>query len=87
MENLTKEDLKNFKTELLSDLKTIIGEEAEYAKLSDDWEWLRSKAVRELMKISPSTLQNLRIVGKIRYKKIMGSYYYSKNDLIKLFKD
>lgn len=87
MENLTREYLNNFKTELLSDLKTIIREESKHSKFYDDWEWLRSKAVRELMKISPSTLQNLRIAGKIRYKKIMGSYYYSKNDLINLFKD
>jgi len=37
------------------------------------------------MNISLATLQNLRITGKIRYTKIMGSYYYSKGDLMQLF--
>ncbi|WP_313375344.1 hypothetical protein [Chishuiella sp.] len=36
--------------------------------------------------MSAATLQNLRISGKIRSRKIMGSYYYNKLDLENLFK-
>ncbi|WP_370877896.1 helix-turn-helix domain-containing protein [Sphingobacterium zeae] len=39
------------------------------------------------MNISPATLQTLRVTGKIRFKKVQGSYYYSKDDLQKLFED
>lgn len=86
MENLTKEDLLVFRDELLSDIKKLLKREnCEDGKSLEDLLWLRSKAVRRMMEISPSTLQNLRISGKVRYKKIMGSYYYSKEDLIKLF--
>ena len=40
-----------------------------------------------ILGISPGTLQNLRVTGKIRYKKVMGSYYYNSADLEKLFRD
>jgi hypothetical protein len=55
--------------------------------LYNGFDWLRSKAIRQMMDISPATLQNLRITGQIRHKKIMGSYYYNRSDLQKLFED
>jgi hypothetical protein len=86
MENLTKEDFLFFKKELLTEInKLFTNEKMSEREGTDDFLWLRSKAVRRLMEISPSSLQNLRISGKVRYKKIMGSYYYSKEDLLKLF--
>jgi hypothetical protein len=39
------------------------------------------------MSVSPATLQNLRITGKIGFKKVMNSYYYSRTDLLNLFGD
>ncbi|WP_394366102.1 helix-turn-helix domain-containing protein [Sphingobacterium faecium] len=54
---------------------------------TEEFDWLRSKAIRKMMDISPATLQNLRITGKIRHKKVMGSYYYNRSDLQKLFQD
>jgi len=38
-----------------------------------------------MLDISAGTLQNIRVNGKIRYKKVLGSYYYSKSDILKLF--
>lgn len=83
MEQLTKNDLEALRTRLLFDIEQILDRKGS----SPEFEWLRSKAIRKLMDISPATLQNIRIAGKIRYKKIMGSYYYNKTDLMKLFSD
>ncbi len=33
------------------------------------------------MDISPSTLENLTVTKKIRFKKVLGSYYYNREDL------
>lgn len=68
---LTKEDLLNFKVELLAELKTLMkGNESNQKK------WLRSKEVEELLKISSGTLQNYRINGTIKWSKIGSTYYY-----------
>ncbi|HSD06403.1 MAG TPA: hypothetical protein VLC96_04080 [Flavobacterium sp.] len=50
-------------------------------------EWLKSRVVRKLMDMSAASLQNLRITGKVRFKKVLGSYYYNKSDLMDLFND
>ncbi len=83
MEQITKEDLEYFRRKLLSDIEQLL----ELNRNSHEFDWLRSKAIRKLMDISPATLQNLRISGQIRFKKILGSYYYNKTDLLKLFSD
>ncbi|WP_426477463.1 DNA-binding protein [Chryseobacterium sp. CBSDS_008] len=88
-EVLTKEDLALFKTQLLIEIEKLLN-----AKLNaisnangSGVEWVRSKVARQFMNISPATLQNLRITGKIRFKKILGSYYYSLPDLKNLFEN
>lgn len=50
-------------------------------------EWLKSRVVRKLMDMSPGSLQNLRVTGKVRLKKVLGSYYYNKSDLTNLFNE
>lgn len=84
---VTKEDLKIFRRELLSDIEKIIKINLAEKPPTQNIEWLRSKSIREIMNISAGTLQNLRISGKIRSRKVMGSYYYNKSDLLNLFKD
>lgn len=85
MEALSKQDLEIFRMRILSDIQQLLQENQILIK--DDFDWLRSKAIRKMMDISPATLQNLRITGKIRHKKVMGSYYYNRSDLQKLFED
>ncbi|WP_353148553.1 helix-turn-helix domain-containing protein [Chryseobacterium sp.] len=85
MEIVSKQDLELFRIKLISDIERIL--EADFNLSKEDFGWLRSKAVRKIMDISPATLQNLRITEKIRFKKVLGSYYYSKEDLLKLFED
>lgn len=88
MENITRKDLESFKNEIISEIKILLDQNnTENIKIENSWEWLRSKAVRKILEIAPATLQNLRISGKIRSKKVMGSYYYNSSDLKKLFEN
>lgn len=86
MERITKDDLNIFKIEIINEFKRIVNEEISKPPATEnEFEWLRSNCVRKIMNIAPATLQNLRISGKIRYKKVMGSYYYNKKDIHNLF--
>ena len=79
VELLTKEDLKNFKTELLNDIREMIKPGAGQSK-----QWLKSNEVRKMLSISPGTLQNLRINGTLRYTKIGGMIYYKLEDITRI---
>ena len=68
---LTTDDLQNFKAELFSELKSIIKTEAPSYK-----KWLKSDEVKKLLKVSPGTLQTLRINGTLQYTKLGGIIYY-----------
>ena len=48
---------------------------------------LRSFQVREILGISPGTLQNLRIQGHLPYTKINGSCYYKREDVEKMLEE
>jgi hypothetical protein len=80
---ITKEDLLEFKTELFSMLEKI-GVGAVEQKYN---EWLKSGDVKKLLKISPGTLQNLRITGVLRYTKVGKMFYYKYEDIIKILED
>jgi hypothetical protein len=79
VEIITKEDLMRFKRDLLVELREIIKE-----KTADQPQWIKSPEVRKLLKISPGTLQNLRINGTLPYTKIGGVVYYSISDIEKV---
>lgn len=86
MNYITTDDLEKFRVSLIEDIKnTLHTYHSENTENNENPEWLRSKMVRKILNISPGTLQNLRTSGKIRYRKVLGSYYYSKSDLLKLF--
>ncbi|MGM1430863.1 helix-turn-helix domain-containing protein [Sphingobacterium lactis] len=72
------EDLRQLKMELIEEMKETFNL---IAKNSNERVWLRSADVRQLLKISPGTHQNLRIRGLLRYRKIRGSHYYHRNDI------
>jgi len=76
---ITREDLNEFRSLLLNDLKEIIQSKPQQTK-----QWLKSKEVRKLLNISPGTLQNLRINGTLTYTKIGGTLYYDNADIDKL---
>jgi hypothetical protein len=76
---ITMEDLNEFRTLLLNDLKRIM-----QSKPLQQKQWLKSNEVRKLLNISPGTLQNLRINGTLTYTKIGGIMYYDQTDIEKL---
>lgn len=75
-EVITKDDLKALKSEIISELKTILGGHTEQKK------WLKSADVREMLNISPGTLQNLRINGTLPYTKMGKMMYYEYEDVV-----
>ena len=79
VELITRQDLREFKNDLLNEIKQIIKPGQGQSK-----QWLKSVEVRKLLNISPGTLQNLRINGKLRYSKIGGMMYYKLEDIHKL---
>lgn len=76
---ITREDLNEFRSLLLNDLKQLIEPRSQQAK-----QWLKSYEVRKLLNISAGTLQNLRINGTLAYTKIGGLMYYKYSDIEKV---
>ncbi len=79
---ITREDLNEFRSLLLTDLKEILSAKAQKQK-----QWLKSGEVRKLLNISPGTLQNFRINGTLSYTKIGGIIYYAYNDIEKILEE
>ena len=77
---ITTEDLREFKMELLEDIKKIISNQSGHRSKK----WLKSLEVRELLGISPGTMQNLRINGTLPYTKIGGIIYYDYEEIVKV---
>ncbi|MCU4157779.1 helix-turn-helix domain-containing protein [Carboxylicivirga sp. A043] len=77
IEVLTTEDLKEFKTELLSEIKQLILSQ----DVTQTKQWLKTKEVLKILRISPNTLTNMRISGDLPATKIGGIYYYSYQDI------
>ena len=86
-EIVTKDDLRQFGLQLLNNMRTITQEINQDQIESLQPGWLKSKRVRKMLDISPGSVQNLRVGGKVRFKKVLGTYYYNSEDLQKLFND
>jgi len=80
---ITAEDLREFKHELLEDIKAIMTHQSNFALKK----WLKSPEVRDLLSISPGTLQNLRINGTLPYTKVGGVIYYDYEEIQKVMED
>ena len=78
---ITKKDLLDFSNLLLSEVKEQFG------KTEKPKEWLKSVEVRKLLKISPGTLQNLRINGTLNFTRVGGIIYYKYDDLQKILEN
>lgn len=79
---ITTEDLYMFKQELLQELKELIANHTAVPR-----KWLKSPEVRELLDISPGTLQNMRVNGTLPYSKIGGVIYYAYEDIFKVLEN
>jgi len=76
---ITTDDLREFKMELLDDIKNLLFKQAT-GKLK---RYLKSSEVMEMLQVSPGTLQNLRINGTLPYSKVGGIIYYDTEDIQK----
>lgn len=77
---ITKEDLENFKEELLEEIESLLN-----SRVSNPTKkWLKSYEVREMLGISPGTLQNMRINGTLPFTKVGGLIFYDYDDIQKM---
>jgi hypothetical protein len=79
VELITKSDLFQLKDDILNELRSLV------TVKNCENEWLKTSEVRLLLKCSNGTLQNLRIQGKLKYKKVNGTVYYNRAEVMKLF--
>ncbi len=79
---LTQEDLRIFKDDLIKEIKEILK-----AEVSPPKKWLKTDEVKKLLKVSPGTLQTLRINGTLQYTKLGGVLYYDYEHIEKTMKD
>ncbi len=79
IEVLTKEDLNEFRQDLLKDIKEIL-----HLKPPQSKQWLKSTEVRKLLNISPGTLLTLRVNKTLSYTRIGSIIYYASGDIEKV---
>lgn len=77
---ITTEDLQEFKMELLDEFKQLLNQQSGQPIKK----WLKSPEVRELLGISPGTLQNLRINGTLPYTRVGGVLYYDYQEIMQV---
>lgn len=79
-EIITREDLDDFGKKLLTEIKHILGKPDESAQ-----KLLKSYQVKNLLKISPGTLQKPRDNGTLPFTKVGAIFYYKHEDIMKIF--
>lgn len=77
---ITPDDLRDFKLELLEDIKKLLTTQAQ-GKLK---KYLKSSEIMDLLQISPGTLQKLRIEGTLPYTKVGGIIFYDSEEIQKV---
>lgn len=82
-EIITKTDLNEFRAQLLEDIRQLLNGEG----VSPQGKWLKSYQVKNLLKISSGTLQNLRVNGTIPFTQLGSIIYYKAEDINRLLQD
>jgi hypothetical protein len=80
LEVITKDDLQSFRMQLLNDIRQLLTPQEAMPIKS----WLKNSEVRKLLGISSTTVQRLRVAGKLRSTKLGGVHYYRYEDIEKL---
>jgi len=81
IEVVTKEDLQEFRMQLLNDIRQLMAPPPESRLIKP---WLKNSEVRKLLNISSNTVQRLRITGKLPSSKVGGIHYYRYDVIEKL---
>jgi hypothetical protein len=79
-EIITKEDLNQFGKKLLSEIQKMLGKPEDAGQ-----RLLKSYQVKNLLKISPGTLQKLRDNGTLRFTRMGSIFYYKYDDVMEIF--
>jgi len=80
---ITTDDLREFKIELLEDIKALI----QVKPITGVKKYLKSGEIMEMLQVSPGTLQNLRINGTLPYTKIGGIIFYDAVEIENVMKE
>jgi hypothetical protein len=76
---ITAEDLERQLQKVVDEVKFAVTNND-----SSNVRWIRSKQVKELLGISDSKLQTMRINRSITYSQIDGTYFYDKDSTLSL---
>jgi len=76
---ITAEDLERQLQKVVDEVKSAVT-----ITDSDNVRWIRSKQVKELLGVSDSKLQTMRINRSITYSQIDGTYFYDKESILSL---
>jgi hypothetical protein len=85
IEVLTKEDLNVFETRLLSAMESMI--KKYFSSANEKPEGYKTSDVRKILGCSVNKLVSLRIKRNLRTKKIGGTLYYNKSDILHLLNE
>ncbi|RCU56949.1 helix-turn-helix domain-containing protein [Oceanihabitans sediminis] len=80
---ITTDDLYEFKLQLFEELKKLLNKSSHIP----NQQYLKSAEVMKLLKVSPGTLQNLRINGTIPYTKIGGIILYDYQEITRVLRE
>lgn len=83
MNLVTKEDLYQFKEQLLTEIELLLIKKQK-SEVIIDVEGIKTKHVRKMLGCCYNKLQSLRIAGKVRWKKVGGTVYYHPEDVKQL---
>jgi hypothetical protein len=78
---VTSEELENVKKELLEEIKNLLSGKRETEEV------MKSGDVTKMLGISTGTLQNYRLNGTLPFKKVGGTIFYKRSDVLKLVSD
>ena len=81
MEIVTKEMLDKFKQELKRELSEINNNISQHYPEKR----MKNKDLMDYLGYSYTTIEKLRASNKLPYKKVMGTYYYSIDEVNKVF--
>ena len=77
----TIDDLMKIKSELIEEIKVIIGD---LDAKPHQKRWFRNNELKEYLNLSTSSIQNLKNSGELPYSKIKGTVFYDIREINKL---
>lgn len=80
----TIEDIKRMLDTTKQEILAAFEEKLQKGGSITNLEWLRTYQVKKMLNVSDATLHNYRVDGLLASKKIRGSHFYLKTDVLKL---